>query len=213
MKKITAFAALAAALTVTSAQATPTYLPVGAQSNVSLATITGGGWTQCYSAAFATTIGNNGETVLNQCTDTYLMMAGRETGSSNFLALAAALRSDAITDTGSGTQVTHVANGASWYYSSNWSWGFTALGDAVELNSCDYGNSSPLSICLHTQSLYGGYRINDLVGLNDSTAYEKVFFQASADGNVPVPGSIALLGLGLVGLSIAQRRSSASKTI
>lgn len=41
--------------------AAPTYNPVGAQSGVSLATVTAGGWTQCYDATMSVSIGSNAE--------------------------------------------------------------------------------------------------------------------------------------------------------
>lgn len=188
----------------TAASASPTYMPVGVQSNVGMATITGGGWTQCYVSTFAVAIGNSGENVLNTCQGDYLMMAGRRTGSDTFLTLAAALRADTIFDTGQ-TSNTHTANGAEWWYSSNWSWGFTAAGDTVSNNQCDTSNS-PNSMCLHTFSWVGGYRINNITGLNGSTDYEKVFFVADAGSAVPEPGGIALVLAALGGLGVATRR-------
>jgi len=178
------------------ADATPLYLPSGPQTGVSIGTVLAGGWSQCYAAPMATFIGNSAENVLNACTGDYIMMAGRETGAQSFMVLAAALRSDAITNTGIGS-ITHLSNGSEWWYSPNWSWGFTAAGDTVTNNQCDTSDS-PTSMCLHTVNGAGGYRINNITGLNGSVGYEKVFFQADGIAAVPEPATLSLVGLGLV---------------
>jgi hypothetical protein len=204
-----AFATLLLSLAAaSSAQALPLYLPSGPQTNVALTTVTSGGWTQCYAATFNVSIGNQAQDVLSQCNGDYLMMAGRVTGSSDFLVLAAADRNDTIINTGQ-SNGTHLSNGSNWWFANNWSWGFTAAGDTVTNSQCDTSNS-PTSLCLHTIGGVGGYRINNIVGLNNSPDYEKVFFVANAQavGNVPEPASVALLGLGLLAFAASRKRRS-----
>jgi len=160
-------------------------------------------------STFSSFIGSGAENVLNVCQGDYLMMAGRKTGSSTLLALAAALRADTILDTGK-TSTTHTANGANWYFSDDWSWGFTAAGDTVTNNQCDTSNS-PLSMCLHTVGGAGGYRINNITDLNNSMNYEKIFFVANRSAvPEPEPGSLALFGLALGGAALVTRRKKAA---
>ena len=60
----------------------PTYYPSGPQKNVSVATVTSGGWTLCYQDTFAAVIdyNNNLEGLVQYCTGTYIMYAGAVTG-------------------------------------------------------------------------------------------------------------------------------------
>jgi hypothetical protein len=186
-----------------SAHAAPAYMPTGPQANVSLATVTSGGWTQCYASTFNIGIGNQAQNVLSQCNGDYLMMAGRVTGSDTFLSLAAADRDDTIFNTDQ-TSVTHLANGSNWWFGNNWSWGYTASNDTVSNGSCDTSDS-PASMCLHTLDNVGGYRINNQMGLNGSLGFEKVFFVANAF-NVPEPASVGLIGLGLLAFAGSRKR-------
>lgn len=206
MKKIIAIAALVIGLPA-SASATPTYYPSGPQTGVSLSTITSGGWTECYSAPMSTYIGDNAENVLNACHGTYLMMAGSTTGSDTFLALAAATLADATINTGAGS-TTQISNGSQWWFSPLWSWGFAGLSDVVTNNQCNTG-AAPISMCLHTINGAGGYRINDIQGLNDSVDYQKVFFVAN-DTTVPEPLTLSLFAAGLAGAVALRRRKKSA---
>ena len=189
-----------------SANATPIYYPSGPQTNVPLATIIGGGWTQCYAATMSVPIGDAAENVLNVCKGDVLMMAGRETGSDTFLVLAAAPRADTIFDTGQ-TNDTHPANGSNWWFSDFWSWGFTSINDDIFNMECDL-TDSPTSMCLHTMANIGGYRINNLQALNNSTGFEKVFFVDAQSEQVPEPDSLAIVVAALFGLALWRRRNA-----
>ena len=60
----------------------PTYYPSGPQKNVSVSTVTSGGWTLCYKDTFASYVDyqNNLEGLVQYCTGSYIMYAGAVTG-------------------------------------------------------------------------------------------------------------------------------------
>lgn len=200
---------LLTALSCVAATASATVVPVGVQNDVTSATVAGWGFTECYSATYAST-GTALSTVLNGCQGDYLMMAARRVGSSTFEVLAAADRADVIFDTGYGN-VTHLANNVNWYYSTSYSWGFAGLGDTVSRTSCDTnGISERDRLCWHTGSgnMNGGWRAGSNAYLNGSTAWEKVLLVANQSAAVPEPMSLTLVGAALLGLAATRRRKS-----
>lgn len=200
------------------------YLPTGVQLNVATSTVTGGGWTQCYSSAYGT-FGGSISSILAGCQGSNLMMAARETGSSTLLLLAQASFADVTFDTGTGN-VTHNANGVEWYFNNSYSWGFAPGGSTVIRNSCDIvasANSGTAGaptgterLCWHTGSgqMNGGWRAGAATSLNNSSAYEKVLFSFSGVAAVPEPSTWAMMivGLGLLGFSLRRNKASAQRT-
>ena len=215
--KIYLLAAVATAAFTSSASAA-TYIPVGPQTNVEVATVTGGGWSECYSSTYGST-GQSVASILKGCNNgDSLMLAAREIGSDTFLVLAQALRADVLFDTGR-SNVTHNANGTEWYFSDNYSWGFAPGGETVTRNSCDTTNrGSGDRLCWHTRAgnINGGWRAGSNTGLNSSDAFERVIYTANASiGAVPEPATWAFMifGFGAIGGAMRSDRHRQRKAI
>jgi hypothetical protein len=218
----------AAALVATFAAgstAAPLYAPVGPQQNVPFATVTGGGWTQCFAGPYgaSTLIAD----ALAGCGGDLLMMAAAGNGSNQVQLLAWATLEDVTTVTA--LNEVHNANGTDWYFNDA-SWGFAPQGFGIDQSSCDInsapgfpsaGDSGDLRLCWHTDFgtgdgaptfLNGGWRVGNATFLNDEpTTYTRYLFTANSL-SVPEPATSALLLLGAVSMARrVVRRRLASK--
>lgn len=164
-----------------------TYQPIGPQTDVAVATVTGGGWDQCYQDLYS----NSGvplQDIFDGCPGERLMLACRETGSDTLALLAQAERGDALFDTDF-SDTPHDANGTGWYFSDDWSWGFAAEGDEIFRISCDVeesGNNGQ-RLCWHTffGELAAGFRCGSAMSLNTSADWERLIFVPGDEPSVP----------------------------
>lgn len=209
MNKVLTVAALAAFVSLAPSSAQAATVPVGVQNNVNAATVSGWGFTECFSATYGT-LGLTTTGMLSGCQGDTLMLAARRTGSSVFEVLGAASYADVTYNTGTGN-VTHSANGIEWYFSNNYSWGFAAGGDTVSRSSCDTNSTNAAQrLCWHTHQGYsGGWRAGSFTGLNSSPDWEKVILVGNAANNIPEPASLGLVGVALLGLAAGRKRKSA----
>jgi IPTL-CTERM motif len=191
------------------------YLPVGPQTNIPVATVTGGGWTECYRDIYA--VDMDADTVLSDCPGSQLMLSCRPTGSDTLTLLAQGNRSDVTFDTGDNLGVTHIANGVGWYFNDMelTSWGFVRAGDSVEKDNCDTDDSGANDerLCWHLND--GGYRCGVTEDLNSSESWERIVYMATPQvAMVPTLsewGLIAMAGiLGIVGFMVIRRRKVAA---
>lgn len=102
-------------LVTATASAQPSYFPSGPQTDVPGSTVTSGGWTQCHLDTYADS-GEDLSDLLDACPGTFMMLACRPVEADRFTLLAAALRSDVLTDTLQITTVTTNSNGSEWYF-------------------------------------------------------------------------------------------------
>lgn len=195
-----------------------TYLPVGPQTNVSVDTVTDGGWTECYRDTY--NIGMNADIVLSQCPGGLLMLACRPTGSDTLTLLAQGLRSDVTFDTGVNSNLVHDANGVGWYFNNTGdgnfgdSWGFIREGDSINKNNCDVANvdANDERLCWHLNG-DNGYRCGATQNIFDDS-YERIVYIGRGERAIPTLsewGLIAMAGLmGIVGFIVIRRRKVAA---
>ena len=197
-------AALAGVALSLSSLANAGLIPVGIQTDIDTNTLTNNGWSLNFQSAWSSQAAHDYEMFAGIALDEYVFIGALDTGTSNIALGAAVLYSDLLNYT-SGNN-TNDYNGASWYFREDYSMGFAAIGESISLNSADTSNDagslSKLSWHMHN-GYTAGYRVGNLKS-NSSAQFQKVVFRTSAT-EVPEPTTLAIFGLGLLGL--ASRRS------
>lgn len=215
-----------------SAAPPPSYYPYGPQQNVPVSTVTGGGWSQCFTDTYADDLHAALAGLLSSCNEDYLMLAGRPTGSGSLTLLAAAPRSDVLFDTGPTCPVdcnfpspTHTANGSAWYFHDDdgrfdGSWGFATAGDRVANYQCDdgdlfygYGDSTN-RLCWHLVRGFGGLRLGSLTFLTGNSGYDRLVFESNgatdSDLALEQPSDVTVNATGPGGTSATYTTPTAS---
>lgn len=169
-----------------AAQASPAYYPSGPQLNVPVSTVTSGGWSLCWSGTYdaSATLA----TVLAACDMPYLLLAGGEVESSDYMLLAAGQRSSILNPTGANE--TTLNNGTYWYFNPSASMGFASVSD-IHQNSADvqasgfYGGTAvdattPYRMSWHVDgsSMDSGWRVGATVNLNSGSGYIRAIYEA-----------------------------------
>ena len=137
-----------------------TYLPDGPQMNVSISTLTSGGWTQCHTELYSNVLDDAQiDVIQGKCNNTKTFMACKKVDSDH-LTLAAWANTTtvyAVTDTDSQCQdscTSQVEAGSRWYRTPK-AWGFAAANNSLFLNSVDRAD-----IRTSGQEGTGGTRLN-----------------------------------------------------
>jgi hypothetical protein len=151
------------------------YYPNGIQLNVSEQTLIDNGWTLFYQETYAVPISALASEI--KPNGQYVILTGKAVGSSSLPVLAAAPTAQVFTETEINTP--QLLNGTYWYNTPNQSIGFAPTNTIQQMQADAYEStflgdavSSPLRLSWH---LYGdgGWRLGDVLMLNDSAAYFK----------------------------------------
>lgn len=201
-------------------------IPAGIQTNVTKATTTSWGWTECHrsGASSYTSISS----VLSACKGDYLMMA-YATDATNFAILGAGAYdvvtkityADYSSDDAANSVLNNWSNGLNFYRTAGYgSWGFTT-NSVTQLSSADillldglndyYGKpegvaSKGMSYHVDGANLTSGWAYN-ATGNNfqGMSSGQRVFLTYTANA-VPEPGILLLLAIGASGIAAARRR-------
>jgi hypothetical protein len=150
------------------------YYPTGIQQNVSEQTLIDNGWTKFYEQTYGTPIGQS--TTAIRPSGQYVILSAKVADSTTILLAAAAPTASVFTETVINTP--QLLNGAYWYLTlatpvpNEGSIGFAPTA-VINQNSADFGTLGEQRLSWHLISNLGGYRIGNITGLNDSTAYLK----------------------------------------
>ncbi len=220
--------ACVAVLVATDGQLQAGVIPSGLQSDVTQATLDSWGWTEIHRSAG--NVSASEAAIVAAATGDHLMMGVWDPANQVYAILGAGATSvvTAITYQNSssdnnGNYNPNWSNGLNFYRTqTSGSWGFTT-NTVTELSSADIflfnglqsqaGNtegtlSRGLSFHTNGGNLTAGWAFNvtgnDIQGFGSN--YERVFFTTNATSTVPEPSSLAILGIGGIGMLLGARR-------
>lgn len=197
-------------------------VPSGIQSNISTATTTGWGWTECHRSTANTGVAIN--TILTACKGDYLMM-GYASNATTYAILGAGAYDivSRITQQGTGyANLDNWSNGLNFYRTNgNGSWGFTTNAN-VYLQTADLFLNNGLQshpsgreavaaqgLSFHSNgaNLTTGWGYNVTGAAYAAMSTGQRVFLTYTENTVPEPGVLLLLALGAAGFTAARRRA------
>ena len=150
----------------------------GVASGLSLSSLTGG-WSLCHSSAYDSTVSLS--TLLNtDCKQGRLLLGCRFQGTNSLVVAAQSIRSAVTNVVPDTANAFFNSNGVDFFFSTNYSWGFSPQGSGVERTPCSSLSGFPQRMCWPTQdgAIVPGGRCGD-DWLSGSTAtFERVIYQA-----------------------------------
>ena len=189
-------------------------IPYGIQTDMNTSELTNNGWDLNFQSGWGDQGAFDHVIFDGIGLDDYVFIGAVNTGTSNIALGAAIMYSDLLNYT-SGNE-TNEFNGASWYHREDYSLGFAAIGETINLNSADTngdsGEISKLSWHMHGHHT-AGYRVGNYTS-NSNGAFEKVVFTTSA--KVPEPSTMAVFALAMFGFAARRfknKNESCNKTL
>jgi len=159
---------LAAIADIGKAMCNIDYFPDGPQVNVSIDTLTAGGWTLCHKELYSNNLTDAKVAQIQEmCDGDNIMIGCKPSGTADRLSVAAWGRRKTVFNAGQ-------ESGTRWYRTEK-AWGFAPANSPIDLTDADV-KSGVTRISFHLNMRYGGFRCGERYHLNDSNDWERLFF-------------------------------------
>lgn len=206
-RNITTIACLAILVVMTGRlqAGTVIYDTITEADQLTVADVNANGWTTLYSEFYSDdTVNADLQSWLSSGFE-YLMLGGTLV-STGEIQLAGVIRTANLATFTTGNEAnTFPETSNYWYNREDFSIGF-APNSTVSLTQADTV-SGPGRLSWHMLTFpVGGYRLGEVTGLNNSTQYTKFVLGANSMNAVPEPTSLAIFGIGTLGLLSTRRR-------
>ncbi|MCA9545788.1 MAG: hypothetical protein KC613_15395, partial [Myxococcales bacterium] len=169
------------------------FLFAGVRTDLTLAETTAAGYAECFRDTYNLDLDHAG--MLEACSGAPVIVACRPVGQDDFTVAATANAADVFTVVPNNRDAANLHNGARWYYSDNFSFGFAAEGQVLSRGECDTSDDGgETRLCWHTINQAGGYRCGATEGLNGDANWERVVLKLAGRPIAAPLGAIELAG-------------------